>query len=87
MKGVHMKSVSLSEFAETMPAVMAAVSETGKIVRVDGFRSGSVVLLEEHEYSVLRDSLRLCFTAAGSVDEATGTVGVADILQKLTVTT
>ena len=56
-----MREITLDTFEKTMPKVINDVLSVGDMFRVDCGKDGAVVIMEEPEYKILRETLDMAF--------------------------
>jgi len=78
-----MKSITYEQFTSALPDVVSGVLCAGDIIKVNMNGGGSFVLLDEPEYNIMLDALRMVFATAGSVEPDGKTIDVKKLLAKL----
>jgi len=63
-----MKNLTLSEFTSNTSAILLDVIYSGDIVRVETEKHGAVVIMEEPEYKIMRDTLEAVLKAKSYID-------------------
>ena len=76
-----MKNITLHEFMMNIVDVLPGVTRDGDIVSVETEQNGTFVILEESEYNVMRDAMKIVFALAGAANKD-GVIDFKTILSK-----
>lgn len=74
-----MKTMNYSDFSAHLPDVVSDVAILGDIVRVIKPNGENFVVMEEAEYNIMREALRLVFAASGAVTPDEKSISLAEL--------
>lgn len=72
-----MKTISNSEFSTGLSGIIEEVTTGGEVVRVERENGGNFVVMEEAEYNLMLEALRMIFAASASVSSDEETISVS----------
>lgn len=74
-----MKTMNYSDFSAHLPDVVSNVGELGDIVRVINPNGDDVVIMNESEYNIMLESLRMVLAASGAVTSDEKSISLAEL--------
>lgn len=77
-----MKTISNSEFETGLSKVIEKMTTGGETVRVERENGGNFVIMEESEYNLMLEALRMVFAASASVSTDEQTISVSGMLSE-----
>lgn len=74
-----MKTMNYSDFSAHLPDVVSDVTTLGDIVRVINPNGENFVVMEEAEYNLMLEALRMVFAASGAVTPDEQSISLAEL--------
>lgn len=74
-----MKTMNYSDFSAHLPSVVSDVAALGDIVRVINPNGENFVVMEEAEYNLMLEALRMVFAASASVTPDEQSISLAEL--------
>lgn len=74
-----MKTINFSDFSAHLPDVVSDVATLGDIVRVINPNGENFVVMEEAEYNLMLEALRMVFAASGAVTPDEQSISLAEL--------
>lgn len=80
-----MKTMDYSDFSAHLPDVVSDVATFGDIVRIINPNGENFVVMEEAEYNIMLEALRMVFAASGAATPDEQSISLAELNRNLDI--